>query len=180
MAQGPKAKQLMMLRQQRVMRGSGEKQRLAVVKAKPQLRELQTVVKSIERPPLAVVASSESSGLELYDAMCMAIEKAHAVDELVDIHDSTKLFEAASRLAKNKVNERRAKEIRVRAAAKAGKLLSRMEKARGARGVGRAKKGGRPRIPPKGSMTLAEHGLSKKQSSQWQKLGRVPQEETRP
>jgi hypothetical protein len=60
---------------------------------------------------------------------------------------------------------------RLRAERKAGKLLAEMEKAKGTRGAGRPALGSNTKEPPKeeGTPTLLDLGISKKQSSDWQK-----------
>lgn len=58
-------------------------------------------------------------------------------------------------------------EIRLRAERKAGQLLSKMEKNKGAAAPARSR----------GATTLKELGVSKDQSSRWQALAGVPEEE---
>jgi hypothetical protein len=88
-------------------------------------------------------------------------------------------LELYERLAQNVNAETRAYEIRMRAARKAGELLKAMEKAKGFAG----NPGGRgaPIVRSENSTahpkTLAELGISKQESSDWQKLAAVPQDE---
>jgi len=89
-----------------------------------------------------------------YDAMCRAIDAAHEVDEVKDIRDKAVALEHYARQAQNTDAERRACEIRLRAERKAGQLLARMDQ----------KANGRP-------------SKEKRSSSQWQKLGAMPQRE---
>ena len=106
--------------------------------------------------------------------MCRAIEAAHAVDEVKDIRDRAVALEHYARQAQNTDAERRAAEIRLRAERKAGQLLSAMDKALGGRSPTPDKR------YPEGTATpptLKELGISKKQSSTWQKLGALPQNE---
>ena len=74
----------------------------------------------------------------------------------------------------NKEAERRAREIPLRAERKAGKLLRAMKKAKGGAqpGIGRA--GG---MRSDGPTALRDLGISKEQSSNWQKLAEVPEDE---
>lgn len=104
-----------------------------------------------------------------YDAMCLAIDNAYAVDEVKDIRDKAFAFEAYARQAKNTEAERRACEIRLRAERKVGQLLAE-KKERGEI---------LPHERPRGSTaaTLSELGVSKDQSSKWQQLAGVPEEE---
>jgi hypothetical protein len=104
-----------------------------------------------------------------YDAMCRAIDAAHKVDEVKDIRDKASALEHYARQAQNTDAERRACEIRLRAERKAGQLLAKMPKAQAGR-------------PPNGKSVdrgdrLSDLGISKDQSSQWQKLGAMPQRE---
>src|SRR5215472_5983010 len=115
-----------------------------------------------------------SKTLVRYDAMCRAIDAAHKVDEVKDIRDKAVALEHYARQARNTDAERRACEIRLRAERKAGQLLTKMPKADGAREPGT--KRGTTRSPD-GTASLEELGISKNQSSQWQKLGKMPQRE---
>lgn len=116
-----------------------------------------------------------SGQLVRYDSMCRAIAEAHAVDEVKDIRDKSLALEAYFRQAKNTDAERKACEIRLRAERKAGELLHRMDKAKGARG----NPGGRgaPIVQSYDgtTQTLSDLGISKKQSAKWQQLASVPE-----
>ena len=98
--------------------------------------------------------------------MCRAIDAAYEVDEAKDIRDKAVAMEAYFQQAKNTEAERRACVIRLRAERKAGQLLSRMEKSKGA-----------PDTRSTRATTLREMGITKDQSSRWQQLGRVPEKE---
>lgn len=117
---------------------------------------------------------SEAAQLVRYDAMCRAIAEAHAVDEVKDIRDKALAWEMYSRQAKNTDAECYACEIRLRAERKAGQLLKAMEKNKG---------GGDPHKPKEHrstdttSATLLDLGVSKDQSSKWQRLADVPDDE---
>jgi hypothetical protein len=124
--------------------------------------------------PETEAAESASLPPARYDAMCRAIDAAYEVDEVKDIRDKAIALEAYSKQARNKEAERRAREIRLRAERKAGKLLRAMKKAKGAAqpGIGRA--GG---TRSDGPTALRDLGISKEQSSNWQKLADVPEDE---
>ena len=111
-----------------------------------------------------------------YDEMCRAIDAAYIVDEVKDIRDKAVAFEAYFKQAKNPEPERRACEIRLRAERRAGQLLKAMEKAKGAAGPGRGKAGAHAASAFTDAPTLADLGLTRKQSSKWQQLADVPQE----
>jgi hypothetical protein len=119
---------------------------------------------------------SEHQQLVRYDAMCRAIDAAHKVDEVKDIRDKASALEHYARQAQNTDAERRAAEIRLRAERKAGQLLAAMPKAKGGgeEGVGRG--GAKNGVARDDSIkTLSDLGISRDQSSQWQKLGALPQ-----
>jgi hypothetical protein len=81
-------------------------------------------------------------------------------------------LETYSRLAHNTEAERRACEIRLRAERKAGKLLAEIEKAR----AGRHPKNNRSTDTTNYSQpTLRDLNITKDQSSNWQKLAKVPE-----
>jgi hypothetical protein len=113
------------------------------------------------------------TGLVLYDAMCRAISEAYEVDEVKDIRDKALALEIYARQAKNVDAERDACEIRLRAERRAGQLLKEMEKAKGS--PGNQYTG--PLARSEGSKTLAERGISYDQSSRWQQLADVPDEQ---
>lgn len=102
-----------------------------------------------------------------YDAMCIAIAEAHAVDEVKDIRDKARAIEMYTRQAQNTEAERQACEIRLRAERRCGELLSGE--------VERAERG-RP-AKTSNDTTLSDLGISRDQSSQWQKLATIPDEE---
>ena len=122
------------------------------------------------------VVHGDAFPLALYDAMCRAIDVAHAVDEVKDIRDKALAFEVYARQAKNIDAERRAVLIRLRAEHKAGELDKEREKQQGARGTGSNQHhqvgldGG---TPP----TLADLGVSKRQMHDWRKLSDIPKDE---
>jgi hypothetical protein len=100
-----------------------------------------------------------------YDAMCRAIAEAFAIDEVKDIRDRAAALEHYARQAHNTEAERQCCEIRLRAERKAGQLLATREQPRGNRYRGSQK------------TTLKDLGITKDQSSQWQQLGKVPDEQ---
>ena len=89
-------------------------------------------------------------------------------------------LEHYARQAKNTDAERRAADIRIRAERKAGQLLSVMNKAKGG-GDTKSDQSDHPYLGDTGGEpdppTLKELGISRVQSSRWQKLGALPQEE---
>ncbi|MDR5757877.1 hypothetical protein [Caballeronia sp. LZ035] len=114
-----------------------------------------------------------------YVAMCTAIAECAKVDEVKDLRDKAVALEVYARQANNFEAERTAQEIRVRAERQCGKLLKATTKSTGGdrAGSGRPKQtapaiSARAIVPP----TLAEQGITYKQSSQWQQLADVPDE----
>jgi hypothetical protein len=112
------------------------------------------------------------SQLARYDALCRAIDAAYRVDELKGIRDQAKLLEAASRLAHNTENERRACEIRLRAERKAGQLSAKLDRSN----PGKRKKDLGSVVEPK-SKALRDAGITKKQAHEWEKLAAVSDKE---
>jgi hypothetical protein len=115
---------------------------------------------------LAVVAPSATIR---YDEMCRAIASAYSVDEVKDIRDKATAIEVYARQAHNAEAERQACEIRLRGERRCGQLLATMEKAENQHVPVTA----RDRQPN----TLADLGISKPQSSRWQKLAAIPSRE---
>ena len=109
------------------------------------------------------------TGLAKYDAMIYAIAECHQVDEAKDIRDKARAMEVYASQAMNIDAERQAADIRIRAEVKTGELLSGSEKAKN-------------QHPSAGSatrpaQTLSDIGISKDQSSKWQKMAAIPEEE---
>jgi hypothetical protein len=121
------------------------------------------------------MTAKTSTQLVKYDAMCSAIAKAYRVDEVKNIRDKAMAFALYAKQAKNYDAERQAQEIRVRAERKSGQLLHELPKA----------KGGNPNLPNRSRVatgwsepeTLTKLGITKRQSSEWQRLAKVPDEE---
>jgi hypothetical protein len=113
---------------------------------------------------------SDGTQLVRYDAMCRAIAEAYEVDEVKDIRDKAVAIEVYARQAKNVEAERQACEIRLRAERKCGELLREREKAK----RGPDKDTGQRSQRSTSVETLADLGITKDQSSQWQKLAGVP------
>jgi hypothetical protein len=110
--------------------------------------------------------------LARYDAMCRAIAEAREIDEVKDIRDKSGALEMYARQANDRDLERKVRDIRIRAESKAGELLA----------VREMSPAGRPPINRSSHTTdlpqkLSDTGISKDQSSQWQKLAAIPRDE---
>ncbi len=105
-----------------------------------------------------------------YDEARRALQLAHSVDEVKDMRDKAQAMAAYARQAKDTELVEWATEIKVRAERRAGELLAGM-KINGER----AQQGGDR--SKSHDTTLLDLGVSRDQSSRWQKLAAVPEEQ---
>jgi hypothetical protein len=130
----------------------------------------------------AVVSFAEKSGDITpikYQAMVLAIQECHQVDEIKMMRDQARALEEYMKQAQNQEAERKACEIRIRAERRAGEILRDMEKAKGSQSQlsGRDISGGSIVKPPESDnkpKTLSELGINKTQSSRYQALANIP------
>jgi hypothetical protein len=110
-----------------------------------------------------------------YDAMCTAIAVCSKVDEAKDIRDKARALEVYVKQAQNREAERKAAEIRIRAARRAGQLLREMKE----NGQGKGRGGDQKSMSRSPTLIsgLPELGISRDQSSQWLALAEIPEEE---
>jgi hypothetical protein len=118
-----------------------------------------------------------SAQLVKYEAARQALSEAHRVDEVKDIRDKALAMATYARQAKDRDLITWATEIKLRAERRAGELLREMEK----------NQGGKPEtVNPKPvaspdrldkAPTLRSLGVTKQQSSDWQKLAKIPEKE---
>jgi len=109
------------------------------------------------------------NSLTKYDAARYALSVAVEVDEVKDIRDKAEGLAAYARQAKDTELVQWATEIKVRAERRAGQMLAEMPKQAGARGSGK-KVESHDATPLR---TLADIGITKSDSSRWQKLAAV-------
>ena len=112
-----------------------------------------------------------------YEAMVLAINECHNVDEVKDIRDKARALEMYARQAKNTDAERKAADVRLRAERRTGELLRDMARSQGQRN----------------DLTLSNHatklvdeseyaaaletaGLSRQTAHRYQQLAEVPSE----
>src|SRR5262249_24239 len=118
--------------------------------------------------------SNKSGPLMLYDAARRALVEAHSVDEVKAIHDKAAAVQEYARRAKDTEMITKATEIRMQAERRAGELLREMEKNQGAV-PGKTGSKGKPVLDNKPK--LADFGINKTQSSRWQKLAALPEDQ---
>jgi N6-adenosine-specific RNA methylase IME4 len=111
------------------------------------------------------------TALRRYDAAERALAEAVRVDDVKDIRDKAVAMQAYAKQAKDTRLIVRATTLRMRAERRVGELLRVSEKNKGARGGGQ-KDAPRGRVvkPRDTTPKLADLGVSKTQSSRWQKL----------
>lgn len=102
-----------------------------------------------------------------YDAARMALAEAHRVDEVKDIRDKAQAMAAYARQAKDTAMVEWATEIKVRAERRAGELISQS-----------GLRAGNPQLSKASTIAprLEDIGISRDQSSRWQKLAAIPEE----
>lgn len=103
-----------------------------------------------------------------YDAARRALAAAHRVDEVKRIHDKATALLAYAKQAGDFGLQNQAAEIRIRAERRAGELLVDMQTS----GERQAKERGRP-TKVSSPTTLPKLGITRDQSSKWQRLARM-------
>jgi hypothetical protein len=130
----------------------------------------------------AEMSDSNVLGHARYDAMVLAIEACHRVDEVKEIRDKARAIEVYAAQALNRNAERKAAEVRIRAERKTGELLKETKQSgerRGDGGSGANQHSKEVKEEPSVSKRvpkLKDLGISYDQSSKWQKLAEIPKE----
>lgn len=121
-----------------------------------------------------------STELSVYDNAKHWVAQYASVDDVKDFIDKTAAIQEYARRANDFELEKKAAAARVRAERKCGELLREREMAKGVRLNGRTRGGAVRRSNPstteKPPKTLKALGISKDQSSQYQKLAEIPEE----
>ena len=111
------------------------------------------------------------SELILWDKMKSAIIECHSVDEVATIRNQAEAYRYALKQAKESPEViRKAEEIKLRAERRAGELLKEIPKAKGA-----AEKGWNKTVS-QATTALSNMGISRDQSSKWQKIASIPED----
>jgi N6-adenosine-specific RNA methylase IME4 len=118
-------------------------------------------------------ADNKLNQLVLYDAARKALAECHRVDEVKAIRDRAEAVQLYARQAKDSDLINRATEIRKRAEIRAGELLAEMEKAKGGE-QHHKRPTSTTQVPVP---TLKDFGISKNQSSRWQKFAALDEDE---
>jgi len=113
--------------------------------------------------------------LTKYEAAKQAIIQAESYDEVKDIRDKAVAMQAYAQQAKDTTLERNAARIKLRAERRVGEMLRDMEKAKGGQPYQDNPTGNT--VAPVETPTLAEIGITKRQSSDWQRMADIDEAE---
>ena len=109
--------------------------------------------------------------LILWDKMKQAVVACHNIDEISNIRNQAEAYRYALRQAKESPEViKKAEEIKLRAERRAGELLKETPMAKGA-----AEKDWNKTVS-NGTTALSDMGISRDQSSKWQKIASIPEE----
>jgi N6-adenosine-specific RNA methylase IME4 len=125
----------------------------------------------IDALPITPTGANAKASVRRYDAARRALAEAKRIDDVKSIRDQAVAIQVYAHQAKDRSLIEDATEIRLRAERRAGELLVEMAKNKGAAGGG-IKDGPRGRVvrPRDISPRLSDVGITKSQSSKWQRL----------
>lgn len=103
-----------------------------------------------------------------YEAARSALAAAHSLDEVKDIRDKSEAMAAYARQAKDTELIAWATEIKVRAERRAGEMLVAAKDSKELRGRGN------PQLSTASTIGLEDLGISRDQSSRWQRMAAMP------
>lgn len=129
------------------------------------------VVHHIELHKHYTEIASGSTQLVRYEAARTALAEAHRVDEVKVIRDKAQAMALYAKQARDAELIQLATEIKVRAERKCGELLAEMEKRNGGHAM-KARSNAATEVP----RTLDQMGITKDQSSRYQRLAEMPEE----
>ena len=115
---------------------------------------------------------NQEVALPKYDDMCRAIAECHRVDEVKDIRDKAEALRAYARMAHNREAEIQFSEIKILAERQAGQLLQDM-----AENGTRAESGKTNQHSGGDKLSLADIGVTAKESERFQAIAAVPQDQ---
>ena len=127
------------------------------------------------------VGMAEHASLVLLDKAKRELALMESVQDVKEIRDTAEAYRIRIKQAKAGLElQNKAAEIKLRAERRAGELLAQDERAKGSRGqlAGRDASGA-PMVvePEKAAPTLADLGISWNQSSAWQIVAAIPEED---
>ena len=126
----------------------------------------------LDTTPTNAEVEQQLGGLVHYNRMCREIQHCVRVDEVKDIRDRAMALAVYAKQARNYDVERKATDIRIRAEVRAGELLREMAQKGERQKAGDNQQGSnKAELPP----ALAQLGISRKQSSDWQRVANIPE-----